>query len=265
MNANLYLGRVLHARHTPLPHAFSYPVVFGRFDLEQLPRLNELWPLAGYNRPAVLAVRDRDYLGDGPGSVAEKWRRLWAGRPVADRVVRTELLTVPRILGYSYNPVNFYLGYDAAGALACAVAEINNTYGETHVYLLEEPLPGPSGSHVELRTAKEFFVSPFFDLRGDYLFRFGVAPEMVDVCVLLHREGRPALSARLTGKPRPLTRATIVSTLLRAPLAAALTMPRIAWQAWKLKRKGLRQLLKPEPTSPRTIRRVRRQATVPPA
>jgi cyclopropane-fatty-acyl-phospholipid synthase len=263
VSASLYLGRVWHARHTPLPHAFSYPVVFGCFDLDGLPWLNDLWPLAGYNRAAALAVRDRDYLGDAPGSVAEKWRRLWAGRPAAARVARVELLTVPRVLGYSYNPVNFYLGYEAAGALACAVAEINNTYGETHVYLLGEPLPAPPGYQAEFRAAKEFFVSPFFDLRGDYLFRFGKSPEGVDVRVVLSREGRPALSARLTGRAHPLTRATVASTLLAAPLAAALTMPRIAWQAWKLKRKGVRELLKPAPTSPRTIRRARRKAAAP--
>src|SRR5262249_33507037 len=108
VSASLLRGHVEHKRHSPVTHAFSYPVVFARFDLDGLPRLDDLWPLAGYNRPAVLSVRDGDYLGDGPGSVAEKWRRLWADRCVAERV---ELLTVPRILGCGYNPVNFYLGY----------------------------------------------------------------------------------------------------------------------------------------------------------
>jgi cyclopropane-fatty-acyl-phospholipid synthase len=261
MSAGLCLGRVLHTRHVPLVHAFSYPVAFGVFDLDELPKLNALWPLAGWNQRAIMTIHDGDYLGDAPGTVADKWRRLLAGRPVAGRVVRTELITVPRVLGYSYNPANFYLGYDAAGAIVCAATEINNTYGETHVYVLDELLPGPAGPAAEFRAAKEFFVSPFFDLRGEYRFSFRRSGEEVDVRLVLHREGKPALSARLVGRVRPLTRGRIVSTLLRSPLSAALTMPRITWQALKLKRKGLRGLLKPEPTSPMTIRRVRRKAS----
>jgi cyclopropane-fatty-acyl-phospholipid synthase len=258
MRASLFLGRVLHTRHLPLVHSFGYPVFFCSFDLAQLPRLNDLWPLAGYNRRAVLSVRDRDYLGDGPGSILDKWCSLLAGRPAAEQVARAELLTVPRILGYSYNPVNFYLGYDDADALVCAVAEINNTYGETHLYVLDEPLPG---APAVFAARKEFFVSPFFDLRGEYRFQFARSADTVEVRVNLHREGRPALSACLEGQGQPLTRWAIVSTLLRYPLSAALTMPRIAWQARKLKRKGLRALLKPEPSSPLTIRRVQREAS----
>ncbi len=265
MTASLCYGSVEHSRHTPITHTFSYPVAFGCFDLDQLPRLNDLWPLAGYNRPAVLALHDRDYLGDAPGGVSEKWRRLWVDRPVAKRIVRTELLTVPRVLGYCFNPVNFYMGYDAAGTLACAVVEINNTYGETHLYVLDEPLPAPPGYRADFRTAKEFFVSPFFDLRGDYLFRFGGSAQEVEVIAILFRQGRPALSARLVGRLRPLTTGTLVATVLRAPLSAALTLPRIAWQARKLSGKGVRHLLKPEPTSPMTIRRVCRKTAVPSA
>jgi cyclopropane-fatty-acyl-phospholipid synthase len=263
VKAQLYLGQVHHARHAPVQHRFSYPVIFGRFDLDELPGLNALWPFAGYNRAAFLSVRDRDYLADGAGRVADKWRRLWADRPVAAQIARVDLLTVPRVFGYSYNPVNFYRGYDGVGTLMCAVVEINNTYGETHLYVLEESLPAAPGFQAEFRATKEFFVSPFFDLRGEYLFRFGGSPDQAVVHVVLHREGQPALSACLEGQARPLTRASVVSTLLRTPLAAALTMPRIAWQARQLKRKGVRELLKPEPTSPWTIRRIRRNPTAP--
>jgi cyclopropane-fatty-acyl-phospholipid synthase len=260
MRASLFRGRVLHTRHLPLVHSFGYPVFFCSFDLAELPRLNDLWPLAGYNRRAILAVRDRDYLGAGPGSILEKFCGVLAGRPAAGRVARVELLTVPRVLGYSYNPANFYLGYDAE-ALVCAVVEINNTYGETHLYVLDEQLPSPPGSPAVFAARKEFFVSPFFDLRGEYRFQFARSADAVEVSVNLHREDRPALSASLEGQSRPLTRWAIVSTLLRYPLSAALTMPRIAWQARQLKRKGLPALLKPEPTSPMTIRRMQREAS----
>ena len=178
---------------------------------------------------------------------------------MADRVVRTVYCS-PSLDSWASatTRVNFYLGYDSQDLLICAVAEINNTYGETHLYVLDEPLPGPTGDSTEFRADKEFFVSPFFDLRGEYRFQFGHSSEKVDVRVNLHREGRLVLLNSLWGEAHRLARGRIVSVLLRSPLSAILTMPRIAWQAWKLKRKGLRALLKPEPASPMTIRRVPR-------
>jgi cyclopropane-fatty-acyl-phospholipid synthase len=176
---------------------------------------------------------------------------------VAERIVRTDLITVPRVLGFGYNPVNFYLGYDADDALVCSVAEINNTYGETHLYVMDEPLPGHRGFQAEFRASKEFYVSPFFDLRGEYLFQFARTADEMDIRIVLDRQGHAELDARLRGRRHPFSGRAIVSTLMRFPLAAVLTLPRIAWQARKLKSKGLRALLKPEPTSTMTIRRIR--------
>jgi cyclopropane-fatty-acyl-phospholipid synthase len=263
MKATLYHGQIQHTRQDPAWHSFSYPAFFCGFDLGDLPSLNARWPLAGFNRAAVLSVYDGDYLGDSPGGILAKWQRLLTGRAVAERIVRVELITVPRLLGYGYHPVNFYLGYGADEALACSVAEINNTYGETHLYVMDQPMRTRPGIQAEFRATKEFFVSPFFDLRGEYLFQFRRTAKEIDIRVVLHRQGRVVLDARLWGRSHPFSRAAIVSTLFRYPLAAVLTMPRIAWQARRLKAKGLPALLKPEPVSPMTIRRVPRESPSP--
>lgn len=253
MSAILYRGRVEHARHAPVRHAFSYPVLFCGLDLARLQELNGLWPVVGHNRPALLAVRDRDHLQPGAAPLLVKLHALLADRPLLPRVARVELFTVPRVLGYGYSPVNFYLCTDHEGGLVCAVAEVNNTYGETHLYVLDGPDAGG-----ELRAAKELFVSPFFDLRGEYRFRFDrPAPDEIDFQVRLLRGEAPALTARLWGRGRPFTRGAALAALLRQPLSGALTMPRIAWQARRLRRLGLVGLLKPRPTSPMTVRPAR--------
>jgi cyclopropane-fatty-acyl-phospholipid synthase len=259
MGLTLYHGRVSHTRHAPKTHAFVYPVFFCAIDVDALSSLDALWPFGGYNRAAFLSIHDKDHLGNAPGSIRDKLLGWFAGGAESGRTCRAEVLTIPRIMGYVYNPVNFYLGYDREDELTCALAEINNTYGETHLYLLDRPTPYGHGVRA-FRANKEFFVSPFFDLRGEYLFEFRRSHGEIDVRVTLFRLGERALSARLWGKAAPLSRKTISVTLLRYPFSAALTLPRIAWQARKLTGKGLPTLLKPVPTSPMTIRRVGRKS-----
>ena len=69
------------------------------------------------------------------------------------------MLTNARVLGHVFNPLTVYWCHHPDGTLACVVAEVHNTYGERHCYLLRTDAAGRA------RTAKEFYVSPFFDRR----------------------------------------------------------------------------------------------------
>ncbi|OYL20435.1 cyclopropane fatty acid synthase, partial [Streptococcus pneumoniae] len=46
------------------------------------------------------------------------------------------LQTFPRIAGWMFNPVSFWYCHDAAGTLRAVLAEVNNTFGQHHQYLL---------------------------------------------------------------------------------------------------------------------------------
>jgi len=253
MNSRVYTGKVTHVRLGPVRHRFVYPACFYGLDLAELADLGRLAPVFGYNAAALAAIHDGDYLGKKEGSIGEKLTAFLTARGLTSDVARVELMTVARCCHYAYNPVNFYLCYRSDGSLACAAAEINNTYGETHLYLLDEPVRPGGGYQAAFRAKKEFFVSPFYDLRGEYVFRFGRSGDKTKIQVELWCAGRLALWARLCGQGVPLTRGSVLRAIVRAPLTAALTMPRIIWQALSLKRKGLKALLKPAPSSPMTI------------
>ena len=53
------------------------------------------------------------------------------------------MLANARVLGHVFDPLSVFWCFDADGALVCIVAEVHNTYGERHVYLLR---PDPSGT-----------------------------------------------------------------------------------------------------------------------
>ena len=105
------------------------------------------------------------------------------------------MLANARVLGHVFDPLSVFWCYDRDGVLACVVAEVHNTYGERHAYLLR---PDEAGVAV---TGKDFYVSPFFDVSGTYELRFTLRPDLVATTVTLRREGAVAFSGDLPGPP----------------------------------------------------------------
>jgi cyclopropane-fatty-acyl-phospholipid synthase len=253
VNSFLVRGRVMHARLGPVGHAFQYPVLAYLFDLDDLPVLDQTLGGFGYNRFRPVSLWDRDYLRGGAGPMKERLLALLKERGCADGVERTLLITSARWFGYVFNPVSFFLALRGDGTLRATVAEVANTFGEAHLYVLHTPA-GDGAWPVRYEFAKAFHVSPFFDRSGTYAFTFGDPREGLDVTARLFRDGEEAFRARLWGPLRPLGGGTLLSAALRHPLTAALTMPRILWQASKLYyRRKLPFHPKPEPASPDTF------------
>lgn len=253
MNSRIFDGAVQHHRLDPVEHRFAYPVSFLGIDLAELPLLDGQVKGFGHNRVRPVAIHDRDYFDGAARPLAESCReqvRRAGGNADAARVV---LLTAARYWHYVFNPVSFYLGLAADNALRWAVAEVNNTFGDRHLYVLPLLEAGAGGDY-RAQLAKAFHVSPFHDMRGVYAFSFRYTPDDVDVRVDLVRDGQPVFRSRLHGRGRPLTTANLVRDLVRHPLAGALTTPRIAAQAARLKfRRKLPVHARPEPASAMTI------------
>jgi cyclopropane-fatty-acyl-phospholipid synthase len=253
MKSRLYVGRVLHERFEPVAHRFVYPVFVLALDLDELPEVARTVRGFGHNRTSLLSIHDRHYLR-GAGSIRERLLRFLAERGCADGIARVELVTFPRCLNRAFVPVSFYYCYRADGGLRCAAAEVNNTFGERHLYILERPIGAPGAWPAVYRQDKEFFVSPFNDMRGHYELSFGRLAEDLRISVTLYRDGRRILVAALAGAARPLTSRALAAAVARQPLGAALNLPRILLQAADLyARKRLRIHRKPNPSSPLTI------------
>ena len=229
----VYTGQVMHARLAPARHVFRYPVLFFAFDLDELPRLNAVaGRLTGYNRRALFSLRDADHFDAGPGTIREKALRCLRDAGCADGVVRIDLVTTPRVLGHVFNPVSFYLCCRADGSVRAAIAEVNNTFGERHVYVLPDPVLRDGA--LRCRAEKAFHVSPFNDRRGEYAFAFPPALGDVDFRIDLIRDGAPVLRTAMTGRAEPLSARAVLRALRARPLAPWLTLLRIHVQAARL-------------------------------
>jgi DUF1365 family protein len=186
-------GHVSHRRAGGPRHGFRYRVFLTLLDLDELPVLDRSLRLFGHNRSSLLGFHDADHLGGAPIRAALAETVESAGHQMPDG--RVELLTHCRVLGYVFNPVSFYYCYDRDDRLALAVAEVNNTYGDRHSYVLPVADEG-----FEWRTKKLMHVSPFFQPdAGTYRWELPPPGERVEVGVDLRLWWK---GARFWDRPR---------------------------------------------------------------
>lgn len=256
MNSRVYRGRIFHSRLKPVRHDFSYPVYFYLFDLDELEELSRRIPFFSLNRWNLVSLHDSDYLTAGPGSIREKLLGLLKERGVREEIGRVELVTTARFLGYVFNPASFFYCYSRDGRLAATAAQVNNTFGETHFYVTPVSAEcAAAGGAARFETEKAFHVSPFFDRKGAYEFKYSPSGDRLEIHVNLKKEGEYALVSYMKGEGRPLTAPNLLATLAAYPLTVFLTLPRIHWQAVKLYfGKKLPVYSKPVPDGPDTLR-----------
>ena len=187
-------------------HAFRHRVYQWLVDLDDLPR--QPWYLR-----AFAYFSSADHLGDPHLPIKRNVENYLArsGIRLGDGG-RILMLAGARVLGHVFNPLSVFWCYAADGALICVVAEVHNTYGERHAYLLR---PDGAGAAV---TDKALYVSPFFDVSGSYALRFALRPDLVSATVTLRRQGAVAFTATFRGRPEPATRLALGRPLIRQPL-----------------------------------------------
>ena len=253
MNSQLMRGAVEHERLHPVHHRFRTSVGFYVFDLEELETLDREVRGFAHNRFAPLSLRDRDYLDGSERPLREKLEP-WIARIAPPRPVRRiRLVTAARWWGKVFNPVSFYILDDEDQVPLGLIAEVNNTFGDRHVYAV--PLLRPAGEKVSGAThAKEFHVSPFNDMNGAYQFSLRESEGELYLGVDLYKDGEKFLLAWIEGTGEPLTSASLLRQSLRHPLQPWLTLPKIIWQSIFLKFKHKLPVFKrPEPTHVNTL------------
>lgn len=202
-------GFVTHSRQGPVQHEFEHHVYQWLVDLDQIPRTPwYLHPFAGFDA--------RDHLGgtrSGASPVIKtNVERFLAGHGVhLGQGGRIVMLANARVLGHVFDPLTVYWCFADNGTLMQMIAEVHNTHGERHAYLLT---PGRDG---QASVDKDFFVSPFNDVSGRYTMKFSMTVLSVAVAVSLHRQDHPVFRAAFAGKPTPATARTIARYALRMP------------------------------------------------
>jgi DUF1365 family protein len=279
--------RTTHSRMFPTPHSFSYsylqvsvPVVFQRsrgriFSIGQgqrwsLFRIDPLDYLERHCEMTSLEGRLGSYLESQVCSEITATLRIHLS--LNQNVNKKQwshayLVTAPKFLGYSFNPVSFWYIFDENDRLAMMVLEVNNTFDERRMYLLKN---GVDASQAEESLAKfrknwgkDFHVSPFNSRKGAYSLTavnpFNAehfkAPGIDSTIVLSSSKKHSKLVARLYSESPPIEADSIsLQQLLTLALQwgwqGFFTFPRILKEASLLFfRRKLHVWLRPEVTA----------------
>jgi uncharacterized protein len=240
-------GPIRHVRTTPARNAFSYAGLFVRLPMHAAFASDTR--LFARNRGAVMSFWDRDH-GDGRADAGQWLRELLAQNEVLDADGQLWLHTFPRMFGYAFKPVSFWFAYRAAdGMLRAIVAEVNNTFGERHCYLLEASSGQTIRNGTLLHARKVFHVSPFCEVRGRYEFRFYVSDQRSLSRIDYFDGDTCLLQTSIAGNHHPLTTRTAIQALTSTPWFTLGVIARIHWQALKLWVKRVPFITKPTPPS----------------
>ncbi|MEQ1789980.1 MAG: DUF1365 domain-containing protein [Rickettsiales bacterium] len=224
----LYFTKVMHKRLIPTEHGFNYNMYYLALPLSKLTEVKLGW---------ALKFHEKDHGAHTETGLYE-WAQKLAPQGFEGEII---LVTLPRIFGYVFNPVSFYLCVDAMQNLRHVIAEVNNTFGETHVYVCQDV-----GSSAEVTTEKLFHVSPFLEREGSYKFRFNYTPEQLGIWIDYYdAAGNKKLITSMLGKFEPLTKKSLRAAFWKYPLITFKTTLLIYYHAVRLVKKKIKYIVKP--------------------
>ena len=234
-------GQVRHTRLRPARNAFAYPTYFLMLPMRSLATVGagEL----ARNRFAPISFYDKDH-GNGSGNALQWLDDLLQSESITDATGEAWLHCYPRVLGFTFKPVSFWYCHREDGSLRAVVVEVNNTFGERHVYLLDQALFGK-----EMLASKVFHVSPFCAVQGTYRFRF-MTTEQVDRTVAridYEDEQGMLLHTSVSGDLQQLNTDAVRKAMFSYGAMTLAVIARIHWQAIRLFFKRVPFFSKPSP------------------
>lgn len=231
----IYTAKVMHKRLFPKVNQFTYSVYYVAL------------PLPAPALPSrMLSFHNKDHGACDGGEVGAWAKSLLKSYGLDALIENIKLITMPRVLGYVFNPVSFFMCLDKDAQLRAVICEVYNTFGEQHSYLCARPDHAPISPDEWLEADKVFHVSPFLPRNGHYKFRFALAENGLGIWIDYYDvEQNKQLVTSLTGKFTPLNAASLRHVFWSHPLVTLKVIALIHWQALKLATKGIRYIVKP--------------------
>jgi DUF1365 family protein len=246
----LILADIYHKRFFPRINIFNYKCYYLLLPLSLINQTGNLTNNLSINKFAKMSFYESDHGVKNNQQNCELWIRsilIKHDNSLNDMIKEIYLLTMPRILGYIFNPVSFWFCTDDKDKIRAVLCEVNNTFGERHFYFCSHKNNEIIKPKDLMYADKIFHVSPFLKREGRYSFRFSFKHTSCGVWIdYFDRNGQKKLVTSISGKCHELSKKNINSFFWKYPLITIKTILLIHWQALKLKLKGIKYITKPE-------------------
>jgi len=243
----LFHGKVMHHRRLPRVNYFTYSVFYLALRLIHIADLNRGF-LFGVDRPGLMSLKSKD-PGRRDGSSFVNWiSEIFAGFGVETESQNIILVTFPRVFGYVFNPISFWIAVDEdTDSIRAVLCQVNNTFGEHHCYLCLPATGNCISPDVWVETNKVFHVSPFIEREGSYRFRFALEDKSLEIWIdYYNAKGEKLILTSLRGSLVPASTRNLLWAFLSYPLMTFKVIALIHWQALKLVVKRIPYRIKPK-------------------
>lgn len=246
MEPKILKAQVFHERTLPKLNRFKYRLFYLAMPLASIDSLS-VRPFFSIDAFGLLSVVKKDH-GDRTGKDLSRWANdLLAQNGIDGFSGEIILVAMPRLLGYGFNPVSFWLCYENDGSVRAVIAEVNNTFGETHSYVCARDDGKELSKEDRFYASKEFHVSPFLDRSGYYEFRFRAGKDSLAIHIDYYDAGEQLqLRTILSGNYSYWNTRNLVAAWVSCPLITVKAIAMIHWQAVKLLFKSAKYRSKPQ-------------------
>lgn len=234
IESGIYVGTLRHRRLLPKRHEFTYPLFLVLLDIDRIPELMRISRISSYNRGNVVSYRETDHFGEPSLPLRERVERDANLQGVTVPRGSIFLLTHLRYFGYNFNPVSFFYCFDEHNDFRSVLAEVNNTFAETHNYWLTPEREVPAGSSKRYRFAKAFHVSPFLAMRQRYDWTFTAPSDRLTVQCMNFEDDSLVFDSTLKLERREWTARELHRAVGSYPLLTLKVIAAIHWHALRL-------------------------------
>lgn len=225
----LFKGHTAHQRFAPIEHKFSYRLFLIDLDIDRLDEVNKQSRLFSVNGVNLFSFRSTDH-----GNRRDVDLRPWADAMFAEAGIDLDggsirLVTLARHLFYKFAPISLWFGYDKSGSLVGIIYEVNNTFAQSHCYIAH--VEGARSVH---DADKKLYVSPFFDVTGQYRFTLRTPDEKLSLVIENMLEGKRQHMASIQARAFKATGKAFAAAAIARPFSSFGVSVAIHFEAFKL-------------------------------
>ena len=237
MKSKIFLSTIVHKRYLPFKHKFKY-VVPGLFiNLNELDKLEKTFKLFSVNSFNIFSFFEKDHGFRDNRSIKEFVIFYLKKYKISYDKLNIKILCFPRILGYVFNPLSILYCYDNE-KLISIFYEVKNTSNEQHTYVFK----GKSKYeefNLNHKCSKQFYVSPFIKMEGDYYFKNKISKDKVNISIdLLNKNKKKVMSAYQVGNLTSFSSNGLLKFIFFNPLLGFKVIIAILFESLRIIYKG---------------------------